>query len=179
MPALVLKLDLSIDGYLAPEDGDVSWIGPVFEDEELAAFELAVLRSAGVHIMGRGAYEAMASHWMQSDEVFAPPMNDTPKVVFSSALHDPEWQGTTVARGDLVAEITRLKASAPGPVLCHGGSRFAGALAAAGLVDEYLLFQHPRALATGLPLFREPVLLRRTETRSFAPGVVASRFVPV
>lgn len=178
MNALTLKLEISVDGFLAPEDHDVSWIAPAFDDAEHAAFELEVLEAAGTHVMGRGAYEAMADHWMQSDEPFAPPMNDKPKVVFSSTLTNPAWPGTTVASGDLAGEIARLKAADAGPLLCHGGSRLAGALARLGLVDEYLLFQHPRALGAGLPLFRSPVALRRTFVRQFSTGVVVSRFVP-
>jgi dihydrofolate reductase len=173
----VLKLDLSIDGFLAPEDHDVSWIPAAF-DEEVTEFEVAELNRAGTHVMGRGAYDGMAEHWMHSDEPFAPPMNDKPKVVFSSTLTDPAWQGTTVVDGDLAEEIGRLKAADGGPLLCHGGSRFAGALARLGLVDEYLLLQHPIAIVRGLPLFREPVRLLRTEAHAFGCGIVASRFVP-
>src|SRR5919199_1437892 len=100
MNRLTLKLDLSIDGFLATQDHDVSWI-PADFDDELTAFQLEVLEAAGTHVMGRGAYDGMAEYGMQSDEPFAAPMNDKPKVVFSSTLTDPAWPRTIVVRGDL------------------------------------------------------------------------------
>ena len=139
---------------------------------------LAGLWEAGTHLMGRGAYDDMAPHWPTSTDVYAPPMNEIPKVVFSSTLTDPAWADTRVVSGDLATEIAKLKAEDGGPLLLHGGASFARALAGLGLIDEYRLYVHPIALGDGLPLFGERVRLKLVDSRTFATGVVASRLVP-
>src|SRR5919112_2748370 len=80
--------------------------------------------------MGRVTYQEMSSYWPQSEDPYAAPMNDIPKVVFSKTLTDAEatWPETRVARGDLATEIAAIKAE-PGPeVIVWGGGRLAGAL---------------------------------------------------
>ena len=139
---------------------------------------LAGLWDAGTHLMGRGAYDDMAPHWPTSTDIYAPPMNEIPKVVFSSTLTDPAWADTRVVSGDLATEIARLKAEDGGPLLLHGGASFARALAGLGLIDEYRLYVHPVALGDGLPLFGGRARLKLVESRTFATGVVASRLVP-
>jgi dihydrofolate reductase len=91
--------------------------------------------------MGRVTHQEMSSSWPQSQDPYAGPMDDIPKVVFSKTLGDAEatWPATRVARRDLATEISAIEAE-PGPdVIVRGGSRLAGALAAADLVDEYRL----------------------------------------
>jgi hypothetical protein len=60
MNRLTLKLDLSIDGFLATQDHDVSWI-PADFDDELTAFQLEVLEAAGTHVTGRGSRQRAAA----------------------------------------------------------------------------------------------------------------------
>src|SRR3954469_7715795 len=104
-------------------------------------------------------------------------MNDIPKVVFSTTLGDAEatWPVTRVARGDLATEISTIKAE-PGPdVIVGGGSRLAGALAAADLVDEYRLLVQPLVLGRGQALFDQltnPRHLELVEARPFSSGIV-------
>ena len=178
MRSLILKMDISLDGFVGASDGDVQWAVEDFGDPALQEFMLAGLWDAGAHLMGRGAYDDMAPHWPTSTDIYAPPMNEIPKVVFSSTLTDPAWADTRVVSGDLATEIARLKAEDGGPLVLHGGASFARALAGLGLIDEYRLYVHPVALGDGLPLFGERARLKLVESRTFATGVVASRLVP-
>src|SRR5919112_5949692 len=104
--------------------------------------------------MGRVTYQEMSSYWPKSEDPYAAPMNDIPKVVFSKTLSDAEatWPVTRVARGDLAAEVATIKAE-PGPdVVVWGGGRLAGALAAANLIGEYPLLVQPPVLGFGQAL---------------------------
>lgn len=179
MRTLILKMDISLDGFVGTTDGDVSWAVEDFGDPALEEWMVAGLWDAGTHLMGRGAYDDMAPHWPTSQEVYAPPMNEIPKVVVSRTLTDPEWADTRVVSGDLATEIAALKADEGKPLLLHGGASLARELARLGLIDEYRLLVHPVALGEGLPLFAAPVRLRLTASRSFSTSVVASTFVPV
>ena len=178
MRSLILKMDISLDGFVGASDGDVEWAVEDFGDPVLQEFMLAGLWDAGAHLMGRGAYDDMAPHWPTSTDVYAPPMNEIPKVVFSRTLTDPAWAGTRVVAGDLEWEIAALKAEPGDPILLHGGASFARELARLGLIDEYRLLVHPVALGAGLPLFGGRARLKLVESRTFATGVVASRLVP-
>ena len=178
MRPLILKMDISLDGFVGASDGDVQWAIDDFGDEALGERMLAGLWEAGTHLMGRRAYDEMAPYWPGSTDVFAAPMNEIPKVVFSSTLTDPGWGETRVVSGDLATVIAALKAEDGKPILLHGGARLARSLAALGLIDEYRLYVHPVALGEGMPLFGARTRLRLTESQTYPPGVVATRLGP-
>ena len=175
MRPVILKMEISLDGYAGTTDGDVEWIFRTFDDD-LSAHEVELLASAGVHAMGRVTYEDMAAHWPSSTEPYAPPMNDIPKVVFSRTLERAEWGPARIARGDLAEEIAALKAEPGGPVLVHGGAGFARSLSRLGLVDEYRLHVHPDALGAGLSIFADPARLRLRGARTFPAGTLALHY---
>lgn len=179
MRRVVLQMGMTIDGYVASDREHPG--GSVPEDAELVRWKLDRVSRAGAHLMGRVAYEEMASYWPHATHPYAAPMNEIPKVVFSRTLADASWPVTRIARGDLVAEITALKEQAGGDLIAYGGATFAAALAARGLVDEYCLAIQPVATGTGRPLFGElsaalPLLL--VEAKSFECGVVVHVYRP-
>ena len=210
---LVLKMSVSLDGFVAGPNGEADWIFRSSGGEDSTAWVLDTLRGAGVHVMGSRSYHDMAAFWPYSDMPIAPPMNDVPKIIFSrqgikdgqqahrtsAALAEAEarnaqrhgvtptaavlqsWAEPTVARGDLVEEVLRLKQQPGKFILAHGGARFAQSLVAAGLVDEYRLGIHPVVLGRGQPLFcelRSPVGLRLISVTAFASGAMAVVYQP-
>jgi dihydrofolate reductase len=175
MRPLILKMEISLDGFVGRPDGDVEWIFRTFDDE-LSKHAVELLGSAGVHAMGRVTYEDMAAHWPTSDEPYAPPMNDIPKVAFSRTLEHADWGPVRIARGDLAEEVAALKAEAGGPILAHGGASFAQSLSRVGLIDEYRLHVHPDVLGEGLPIFADPAQLRLLSARAFPAGTVALHY---
>jgi dihydrofolate reductase len=176
MRKLILKMHVSLDGFGTPS-GEVDWIFPAF-DEDLQTWEVDGLWQAGVHIMGAAAYGYTAAHWPTSIEPFAPPMNEIPKVVFSSTMERADWGPASIASGDLVQEVERLKRERGRAVLAHGGARFVQALSRHRLVDEYRLVVHPIALGAGLPLFSDSIDLELLSARTFATGAVALTYEP-
>src|ERR687884_839252 len=112
------------------------------------------MHDVGLHLMGRNTYEEMAEFWPVSDDAYAAPMNEIPKVVFSRTLERADWADSRIARGDLAEEIAALKREPGKDMLAWGGAAFAQSLSNAGLVDEYRLILQPIALEDGLPLFK-------------------------
>jgi dihydrofolate reductase len=173
MRKVILKMHLSVDGYVRAANGDVmEWIFRTWDDE-LKIWEVDHLWQAGVHIMGRRLYEVMAAYWPTSNKVYAPPMNEIPKVVFSKTLKQADWVLSRIFNGDAGEEIARLKQDSGKDILAHGGAEFAQSLSGLGLIDEYQLIVHPVILAGGLPLFKEPLDVKLLSTRSFPAGAVA------
>lgn len=171
MRQVIFKIHVSIDGFVARPDGTIDW---VFEhpDEEVRGWQVELLRSAGVHVMGANLYGDMAAHWPTSTEPFAAPMNEIPKVVFSSTLAAAEWGPTRIERRPLPEAFAELKAEEGGPILVHGGATLARALSREGLIDVYHLIVHPIALGSGLPIFDTRVDLEPAESRQFPGGTV-------
>ena len=78
------------------------------------------------------------------------------KYVVSSTLTDPEWSNSVaIAPGELQSEVARLREQPGGDILVNGSAQLVGALAEAGLVDEYRLMVFPVALGSGKRLFPE------------------------
>jgi dihydrofolate reductase len=174
---LVLQMAVSMDGFVARADNSLDW-GPTSPDPEHYDWIYELLEGAGTHIMGRRAYEEMSPDWPTSDDKLAPRMTDPPKVVFSKTLPSASWAGTRIARGELVEEITALKAEDGGEIVAHGGARFVQSLSRHGLVDEYRLSVRPVALGAGLPMFANQVYLRLVSSRPFPTGVVLNTYRP-
>jgi dihydrofolate reductase len=104
-------------------------------------------------------------------------MNEIPKVVFSNSLASADWAETTIATGDLAANITRLKHErSDGYLLAQGGVRFARSLVEAGLIDAYRLVIHPVVLGAGERLFAAPLTIEPVSTTAFSSGAVAHVF---
>jgi dihydrofolate reductase len=169
--------NVSLDGYIADEKGDMSWAHK--QDPEWLAFTSDNAKGQAEMLFGRVTYEMMAGWWPtpqagQSMPDVARAMNEAPKVVFSRTLGEATWQNTRLVRGDPAAEVRRMKAQ-PGPgMLVMGSGTIVSQLTDAGLVDEYQLVLHGVALGRGKRMFdiREKTPLALTKTRVFKNGNV-------
>jgi dihydrofolate reductase len=82
MRKLILKMDVSLDGFVSGLNGESEWI---FEtsDEGSTMWEVEAISQAGLHVMGRKTFGDMASYWPSSTNPFAAAMNAIPKLVFT------------------------------------------------------------------------------------------------
>jgi dihydrofolate reductase len=78
-----------------------------------------------------------------------------PKYVISSTLEDPEWNNSTVLKGDVVEEVTKLRQELDGDIYVHGSCQLAQTLIEHDLVDELRLMVFPVVLGTGKRIFGE------------------------
>jgi dihydrofolate reductase len=172
-------MSMSLDGFVG---SDREHPGIAIPDAEVKQWKLERVSKAGAHLMGRVSYEEMSSYWPQSEDPYAAPMNDIPKVVFSKRWTDEEagWPVTRVARGDLATEIAAIKAEPGADVIVWGGAGFAGALAA-DLIDEYRLLVQPLVLGRGEARFNqlpESRHLDLVEATPFPSGIVVQVYRP-
>ncbi|MEP6622413.1 MAG: dihydrofolate reductase family protein, partial [bacterium] len=82
MRKLILKMSISVDAFVSGVNGESDWIFNSMDDGS-AEWTLQTMRDMDLHIMGAKTFRDMASHWPYSTEVYAPLMNEIPKVVFS------------------------------------------------------------------------------------------------
>lgn len=206
MRKLILRMNLSLDGFVGGPNGEIDWIFKSF-DASASSWTVATLWQAGVHIMGSRTFRDMAAYWPNSSDPIAAPMNEIPKVVFTRkgleqasttrALMDAprlrtedfvappsnleSWTNPGIARGELAAEIAQLKQEPGKPILAHGGASFARSLVRERLVDEYWLLVYPVALGRGLSPFADlekPLDLKLAGTTAFDGGVVEHVYRP-
>ena len=106
-------------------------------------------------LLGRITYESFAGAWPSRDGEFADKFNTMPKYVVSSTLDNPEWNNTTVLKGDAAEEAAKLKEELDGVIQVPGSLRLVQALLESDLVDQLNLMVFPVALGTGRRLFGE------------------------
>ncbi len=189
MRKLMMKMSVSLDGFVCGANGENDWIFKT-GDEESKAYSVGLVRTPGLIIMGRKSFEEMAPYWPTATGPFAAPMNEIPKAVFtqkgfkglpgaSSSPAAASWAGARVFDGDLAVGIRQLKQEPGKPIAAIGGAGFMRNLIAAGLIDEYHLIIHPVALGSGMPIFTGlsiPLYLKLVDVKAFPGGVVAHTY---
>jgi dihydrofolate reductase len=181
MRKLIVQTLITLDGYVGGPKDELDW--HIITPEVHEIFN-AQQRRIGGYVMGRKTYEVMRA-W---DEFGGKPDDPPeyrgfhedwlklPKLVFSGTLREVGLNAS-IATGDAITEIEALKQGDGAPIALNGTALLAS-IAAANLVDEYLLFVHPVLLGGGTRLFpvgkRRP--LRLLETRIFPGGVVSLRY---
>jgi dihydrofolate reductase len=113
MRKVILKMSVSVDGFVCGPNGEIDWIFRS-NDEGATAWTVETLWQAGLHIMGSRTYQDMAAYWPTSTEPFAPPMNEIPKAVFSKDVSfKPNAALTTTALTHARARADAVLASSP------------------------------------------------------------------
>ena len=188
MRKLVVFNSTSLDGYFTDAKGQITFAHNVEPDAEFEAFTAAnASGDDGALLFGRKTYELMAGWWPTPAAAAAMPevaagMNRLRKYVVSRSLKQVTWQNTALLKGDLVAEVRRLKGEKGDGIVILGSGTLVPPLLAAGLVDEVQVVLIPLALGAGRTMFEglpSPVALKLTQTRSFKNGKVVLYYEPV
>jgi dihydrofolate reductase len=82
MRKLMMKMSISVDGFVSGPNGEMDWIFKTL-DETSTAWVAGLCRTAGLHIMGSKSFQDMASYWPTDTGPFAAPMNEIPKALFT------------------------------------------------------------------------------------------------
>ncbi|HZV86702.1 MAG TPA: dihydrofolate reductase family protein [Candidatus Binatus sp.] len=185
MRKLIVFNMVSVDGFFVDSKGDMRWAHK--NDAEWNAFTSGNASSSGVLVFGRITYELMASYWptpmaLQNSPVVAKGMNEMPKIVFSRTLDKVSWSNTKLIKGDLAAEVRKLKQESGPDMVILGSGSIVSQLTQENLIDEHQLALSPIVLGKGRTLFegvQEKMNLKRTNSRSFGNGTVFVCYQPV
>ena len=119
-----------------------------YTDEEAGAIAAEQLLATDALLMGRKTYEEYAVIWPQHDGVYPDKINTMQKYVASRTLDKADWANTTVIKGDLVEEVTRIREQ-DGNIMMHGFGPVAQTLIRNGLLDVLHLWVHPQFAGVG------------------------------
>lgn len=186
MGKIVVTEFVSLDGVMEDPGGAEGyrhggWTFEIDRGEEGDKFKLDETFEAEAQLLGRVTYEGFADAWPSRDGDFADKFNSMPKYVVSSTLGEPEWNNSTVLRGDLVDEITKLKSEIDGVILVAGSAQLVQGLIEHDLVDELRLMVFPVLLGSGKRLFGDVAAkkpLQLTSSKTVGAGIALLTYEP-
>jgi dihydrofolate reductase len=132
-------------------------------------------------LLGRKTYEIFAAHWPYAgdDNPVASKFNTITKYVATSSTAPLSWKNSVAIRGNMAAEIARLKQTDGANLLIQGSSQLIQTLLANDLIDEFNLRIFPLVLGSGKRLFGAgamPAALKLVDSRTSATGVTANSY---
>jgi dihydrofolate reductase len=158
MGRIVVSENVSLDGVVQDPAGDEGfrlggWVGLIRDRPELGKLALDEALGADAFLLGRRSYEWFAARWPSRTGDLADRLNGMPKYVVSSTLADPDWNNSTVLRGDILDEVSKLKREVDGEIVVPASFQVVRPLLEHDLVDELRLKVFPVVLGDGERLF--------------------------
>ena len=162
MGKIIISENVTLDGVVQDPAGVEGfrlggWVGRIGDRgrEEAAKILLDESLSAEVLMQGRRTYEFLAARWPSRSGELADRLNSMPKYVVSSTLEDPVWNNSTLLKGDVASEVSKLKQELNGEIVVAGSIQLVHTLMEHDLVDELRLMVYPVVLGVGNRLFGE------------------------
>ena len=186
MGRIVVTEFVSLDGVMEDPGGSENfaqggWSFKISRGDEGDKFKLDETFASEALLLGRVTYEGFAEAWPSREGQFADKFNNMPKYVVSSTLDEPEWQNSTVLKGDVVEEVGKLKQEQDGDIVVHGSARLVQTLIEHDLVDELRLMVYPVVLGSGKRLFGDTSdgkPLRLVDSKLVGDGVAILIYKP-
>ena len=187
MGKIVVSENVSLDGVVQDPAGDEGfrvggWIGLI--KDQPTAQQLALDEGAGHRGPAAGPAElrVVRRPWPSRSGELADRLNGLPKYVVSSTLEHPAWNNSTVLKGDVVEEVSKLKQELDGEIVVLASFQLVRTLMEHDLVDELRLKIFPVVLGAGARLFgqtsdKKPMRLVDTQTSS--DGIAYLTYEPV
>jgi dihydrofolate reductase len=162
MGKIIISENVTLDGVVQDPTGEEGFsrggwfLGVRDKDNEAwAKVETEEALRAGALLLGRGSYEYFATRWASRTGVWADRLNSMPKYVVSSTLENPGWNNSTVIKGNVVNEVSKLKQKLDGEIVVYASRQLVHTLIEHDLADELRLMIHPFVLGAGDRLIGE------------------------
>ena len=173
MRTLLYAMDVTVDGFIAHDDGTCAELSHVSES---AAYRSVAAGEVDCVVTGRVAFDARVRDGL---------LRAWPRlrrIVVTRTLSTAAGSGAELLTTDVVPYIGQLKASAGDAILLAGGAELATTLMRHGLIDEVALTVHPVAFGSGISLFAEGlanVVLERREVVAGESGRLHVRYAVI
>jgi dihydrofolate reductase len=162
MGKIVISTNVSLDGVVQDPDGEEGfklggWFGQ-FGGKDLEEWGKVLFEEAlGTEalLLGRRSDEWVGTRWSSRSGEWADRLNSLPKYVVSSTLEHPRWSNSTVLKGDVVDQVSKLKQELDGEIVVYASYQLGRTLIEHDLVDELRLVVFPVVLGAGERLFGE------------------------
>jgi dihydrofolate reductase len=189
MGKIIISENVSLDGVIQDPAGNEGfqrggWVGRVGDRGREEAAQVLLEEALGTEAMllGRRSYEFLAARWPSRMGELADRLNSKPKYIVSSTLQDPIWNNTTVLKGNVVNEVSKLKQQLVGDIVVPASFQLVRTLLEHDLADELRLMVYPVVLGAGERLFGETSdkkPLRLISTRTVGNDLAYLTYQPV
>jgi len=187
MGKLVVSENVTLDGVIQDPAGDEGfrvggWAGLIKDSPQLNKLALDEALGAEALLLGRRSYEWFAARWPSRSGELPDRLNSLPKYVVSSTLRELKWNNSTLLRGDVLTEVSKLKQELNGEIVVTASFQLLRTLLEHDLVDELRLKIFPVVLGAGERLFGEPSdkkPMRLLDTQAIEGGIAYLIYQPV
>jgi dihydrofolate reductase len=181
MGKIVISENVSLDGVVQDPTGEEGfrhggWFGQVGDKdrEEWAKVEFEEALGAEALLLGRRSDEYFATRWAGRSGEWADRLNSLPKYVVSSTLAASRWDNSTILKGEVVNEVSKLRQELDGEIVVYASRQLVRTLMEHDLVDGLRLMVYPVVLGAGERLFGETSdkrSMRLLDTRTVGDGL--------
>ena len=127
---------------------------------------------------GPAQRRVVAARWLSKTGEWADRLNSLPKYVVSSTLQEPKWSNSTVLRGNVVSEVSKLKQELDGEIVVYASYQLGRTLIERDLVDELRLFIYPVLLGSASGCSARPATRNPCASSTPRRSVTASSSSP-
>lgn len=168
---VVLYIAESLDGFIAREDNDISWLSIVEKSEEDYGYK-DFIDTIDIVIMGRKTYEKVLSFGIEF------PHKDKRCYVLSKTLRGTN-ENVQFYNGSINNLIKMLKGEDGKNIFIDGGAEVVREFRSENLIDEYIISIVPVLIGKGIRLFKDTDTeskLKLVESKVFDSGLVQLRY---
>jgi dihydrofolate reductase len=185
MRKLWVKVWMTLDGVFDADTMD-HWWPPADEAAVDAVRRLEYVAEeylrGDTYLLGRTTYEMLWPGWSQdTTSDLGSILHRMKKYVVSTTLETAPWKESTIIRGNVVEEITKLKQQPGQDIIIDGSATLVQSLMGTDLIDEYRFLVLPYIMGRGRRFFPDgtpPTQLRLVESKMISAGALALIYQP-
>jgi dihydrofolate reductase len=165
---------MSLDGYIALKNDDISWLSMV-EREGVDYGYNAYTKDVDTYIVGRKTYDVVKS--LCNGEF---PQSKQYQCYVITRSNPKDEDGVHFFNGHISELIKRLKQETGGTIYCDGGGQIVHLLMEDNLIDEYIISIIPILLGEGKRLFiggTLPIKLDAQSCTRYESGLIQLRYL--
>lgn len=170
---LVLYISMSLDGFIATKEDDLSWLSTVQVEGEDYGYE-AFNETVDTYIVGRRTYEVVLG---LTGGVF--PAAEKHQCYVITKQERADENGVTFYNSSIEDLVNDLMAQEGKNIYCDGGAQIVQLLLQKNLIDEFIISVIPILLGDGKRLFLgdSPLTkLKLLESKQYESGLVQLRY---
>ena len=171
---VILYISMSLDGFIATNDDDLSWLSIVEKEGEDYGYE-KFNKTVDTYIVGRVTYDTILK---LTGGVF--PHADQHKCYVITRHSRESENGVTFYNGNIEDLIHGLKSKEGKNIYCDGGGQIVKLLMKKNLIDEYIISIIPIILGEGKRLFLGEIpriKLKSQPSKNYETGLVQLHYV--
>ena len=186
MGRIVVTEFVSLDGVMEDPGGSENfrhggWSFEIDRGDEGDKFKLDETFASEALLLGRGLTRASPQRGRRGRASSRTSSIPCRNMSFRRLFAAPEWQNSTVLKGDLRTEVRKLKEEYDSDVVVHGSAQLVHALLEQDLVDQLRLMVFPVVLGSGKRVFGEmndKKPLRLVDSKIVGDGVAILTYEP-